>query len=502
MNSDNPASGNPGSVFAKPLRILIVEDSEDDTYLLLRELREGGYGPVYERVETPEAMRAALVKQEWDIIISDYVLPKFSGLAALEVLRESGRDLPFIIVSGNIGEDIAVGAMKAGAHDYIIKGNLKRLVPAIERELREAEVRRDHKRSEEDRARLVAAVECAPDAVAITDPDWIVRYVNPAFKKITGLSMEEIIGHRLRILKRDKLDEKYYNEIQNMLAQGKNWSGRLTNRKKDGTSYQEEVTFSSVKDRSGNILNYVAIKRDITERLRLESIAEAVNTMDSIGYVFSGIRHEIGNPINSIKMTLGLLKRNFDRYNKEAILEYIERALSESSRVEYLLKTLRNFNMYETPELQNIDLKSFLDKFGSLIKGDFSLKKGIDLRISVEEGAESCYADPRALQQILLNICNNAADALEGRPGPTIEIEVTKLSDMILLRVKDNGAGISREEDANLFKPFYTTKIHGTGLGLVIVKKMLAKMNGIIEIQGEKNVGTTVDIMIPGAKYD
>jgi len=487
---------------SKPLRVLIIEDSEDDTLLLLRELRKGGYGPVYERVETPEAMSSALENQQWDIVISDYVLPKFSGLAALEVLRKSGQDLPFIILSGHIGEDIAVGAMKAGAHDYIIKGNLKRLIPAIERELREAEVRRDHKRSEEERIRLVAAVECAPDAVAITDTDWLVRYVNPAFKHVTGYSKEEIIGHRLRILRRDKQDEKSYNEIQNILTQGKNWSGRLTNRKKDGTSYQEEVTFSSVKDSSGTIRNYVAIKRDITEKLRLESIAEAVNTMNNIGYVFSGIRHEIGNPINSIKMTLGVLKRNFDKYNKADIMEYIERALSESSRVEYLLKTLRNFNMYETPALQNIDLRPFFDKFSSLVKGDLSLKKGIDFRISVEQGAEFSYADPRALQQILLNICNNAADALEGRPGPRIEIGVTKVSDMILIRVKDNGAGISREEDANLFKPFYTTKVHGTGLGLVIVKKMLAKMNGIIEIQGEKNVGTTVDIMIPGAKYD
>jgi DNA-binding response OmpR family regulator len=143
MNSDN-------SALAKPLRVLIVEDSEDDTFLLLRELRKGGYGPVYERVETPEAMRAALAKQEWDIIISDYVLPQFSGLAALDVLRKSGKDLPFIIVSGKIGENIAVTAMKAGAHDYIIKGNLARLVPAVERELRDAASRLNRRHAEEE----------------------------------------------------------------------------------------------------------------------------------------------------------------------------------------------------------------------------------------------------------------------------------------------------------------------------------------------------------------
>jgi light-regulated signal transduction histidine kinase (bacteriophytochrome) len=133
----------------KPLRLLIVEDSEDDAILLLRELKRGGYEPVHERIETPEAMKAALEKGTWDIVISDYVLPRFSGLAALGLLKDSGQDLPFIIVSGKIGEDIAVSAMTAGAHDYIIKGNLTRLVPAVERELREAEVRREKREAEE-----------------------------------------------------------------------------------------------------------------------------------------------------------------------------------------------------------------------------------------------------------------------------------------------------------------------------------------------------------------
>src|SRR3990172_4461328 len=133
---------------SKPLCLLIIEDSEDDALLLLRELRRGGYGPVFERVETPEAMRSALEKKQWDLVISDYVMPRFSGTAALELLKESGLDLPFIIVSGNIGEDTAVEAMKAGVHDYIIKGNLTRLVPAVERELHEAESRRERKHME------------------------------------------------------------------------------------------------------------------------------------------------------------------------------------------------------------------------------------------------------------------------------------------------------------------------------------------------------------------
>ncbi len=132
-----------------PLRVLIAEDSEDDTALLVGELRRGGYDPVFERVDTPAGMGAALAERTWDIVISDYSMPGFDGLAALGLLQKSGLDLPFIMVSGSIGEDLAVEAMKAGAHDYIMKGNMKRLVPAIKRELHEAEVRRERRQAEE-----------------------------------------------------------------------------------------------------------------------------------------------------------------------------------------------------------------------------------------------------------------------------------------------------------------------------------------------------------------
>ncbi len=134
---------------SKSLRVLIVEDSEDDTLLMLRELQGGGYDLTSERVDTAEAMKAMLVKQEWDLVISDYSMPKFNGLAALELLKKQRLDIPFILVSGTVGEDVAVEAMKAGAHDYIMKDRLMRLVPAIERELREAEVRRERRRAEE-----------------------------------------------------------------------------------------------------------------------------------------------------------------------------------------------------------------------------------------------------------------------------------------------------------------------------------------------------------------
>src|SRR6185369_9982390 len=135
--SNAPAS-KPGPA-TQTLRVLIVEDSEDDALLLEIELQRAGYEPVYERVETREAMSAALTRQSWDLIISDYVLPRFNGLEALALVNANGLDLPFIVVSGHITDNTAVAAMKAGAHDYVMKDNLARLGPAVQRELREAE---------------------------------------------------------------------------------------------------------------------------------------------------------------------------------------------------------------------------------------------------------------------------------------------------------------------------------------------------------------------------
>ena len=139
---------------ATPLRILIVEDSEADAELLLRELRRGGYAPEFERVETPEGLDAALARQSWDLVVSDYAMPRFNGLQALKLTQEKGLDIPFIIVSGSIGEDVAVAAMKAGAHDYLMKDNTARLLPAIARELREARMRQERRQSEETIHRL------------------------------------------------------------------------------------------------------------------------------------------------------------------------------------------------------------------------------------------------------------------------------------------------------------------------------------------------------------
>jgi DNA-binding NtrC family response regulator len=171
-----------------PLRVLIVEDSEDDCLLLKNELARGGYEVTFRRVETSEGMMAALTEESWDIVVSDHRMPRFSSLGALKLYKEQACNIPFIVVSGSIGEELAVSAMKAGAHDYIMKDNLTRLVPAVQRELREAESRRQRRNAEQAldqcRRRTDSILEAAGEGICGLDANGVINFINPRGAKL------------------------------------------------------------------------------------------------------------------------------------------------------------------------------------------------------------------------------------------------------------------------------------------------------------------------------
>lgn len=235
---------------------------------------------------------------------------------------------------------------------------------------------------------------------------------------------------------------------------------------------------------------------DITEKTRLNAIAEAVNTMNNLGYIFSGIRHELGNPINSIKTTLAVCKKNLSSYSRETVNEFFDRMLYDISRVEALLKDLKNFSMYENPECILVNIESFMDNLLAMVERDFSTNK-IKIKRYFRPDAEVGFFDPRALQHVMLNILANASDALQKIESPEITISTVKANDRIIIKIKDNGHGIPADQKRHLFQPFSTTKSQGTGLGLVIVKKMMFKMNGTVEIESGENAGTIVSLNLP-----
>jgi len=256
---------------ATPLCILIVEDSESDAELLLRELRRGGYAPEFERVETPEGMSVALARQSWDLIVSDYAMPRFNGLQALRLTQEKGLDIPFIIVSGSIGEDVAVAAMKAGAHDYLMKGNTARLLPAIARELREARVRQERRQAEETIQRLayIDPVTSLPNRVR--------------FREQVHLAVEEAtkLRHPLALL---HMNLERFREINDTLGHdhGDNLLHQVGQRLRSAL-FTPDVVARFGADEFGILLPRLAAIDDVRRVIeKIQGCLEAPFTIDAI----------------------------------------------------------------------------------------------------------------------------------------------------------------------------------------------------------------------------
>lgn len=255
---------------SQPLKVLLIEDSEDDAQLVILELRRGGFKPEYVRVETAPELREALGQQKWDVVLSDYNLPEFDVQSGLAIVQETGMDIPFIIMSGFVRAADVVQYLKAGAHDFLEKDDLARLVPAIERELREVEVRKQRREAEETLHKLSRAVEQSPSTVIITDHEGLIEYVNPKFEEITGYSTKEIKGKLPDILDSGIMPQEQSDALWKTAREGKEWRGEICNQRKDGEMFWEYALVSPIKNTDGETSNYVIVTEDITFRKEAE----------------------------------------------------------------------------------------------------------------------------------------------------------------------------------------------------------------------------------------
>lgn len=343
---------------------------------------------------------------------------------------------------------------------------------------------------------LYAAVEQAREAIIIADEETRVEYVNPAFSEMSGFAVEEVVGREIWSFRDQPREQVWRKEIVHALEEEQAWHGALPAQRKDGSRYLEQATISPVRNDQGDVVRYIGVCRDVTEQRRLEAVAEGVNMMENLGYIFTTLRHELGNPINSMKTALSVLRRHLDEYPRETVIEYLDRILEETSRVEYLLQTLRTFSMYETLDLQPVAPSEIFERLVKLLERDLS-HRGIDLVQHVDPELATIQADPRALQQVLLNLATNAIDALEGVERPRIELRLECRGTRVELTVRDNGCGMTADQQEEALRPFYTTKEGGTGLGMLIVQKLVSKMQGTLELSSARGGGTTVCLSLP-----
>jgi PAS domain S-box-containing protein len=249
----------------------MVEDSADDAMLIAAELRRGGLDPVFERVETVDSMHAALDGHNWDVIICDYSMADLSGPVALALFRQSGLDIPFISVSGTVGEETVAEMMKAGAHDYVMKGNLARLVPAVKRELRAVQERRDRRRAETIFAYLASIVQSCDDAIIGKTLEGVVMSWNVGAERLYGYGADEMIGRSISLLIPPYRPAEF-PEIFDAIKRGEGVDGLETVRiRKDGKPVEVSLTISPIKDATGQIVGASTVARDITRRKQEEN---------------------------------------------------------------------------------------------------------------------------------------------------------------------------------------------------------------------------------------
>lgn len=371
----------------------------------------------------------------------------------------------------------------------------------------------ERKRSEQQLKRLGAAVESAGEAIVVTDSAGSIIYVNPTFEETTGYSRQEVLGQNPRILKSDKHGRAFYREMWDTLLGGRVWRGRFTNRRKDGTLYEETATISPIRDQNGRIVNYVAVKRDVTGETTLQKQLFHAQKMEAIGTLAGGIAHDFNNLLQAILGYSDLLlmkkgPRDLDRKR----LEVIQHAARDGAA---LVSRILTFSRKAESRTRPIDLNAEIRKAQELLRR--TVPRMIEIKLMLAEDLQIIDADPAQVEQVLLNLAVNAQHAMPDGGQLLIETSNVSLSDeyfrthlgakpghYVLLTVSDTGVGVEPDVLDRMFEPFFTTKTNGegTGLGLAMVHGIVSQHGGYIRCYSEPGRGTSFKIYLPVSRTE
>ena len=508
---------------SKALRVLCVEDSEEDSLLLIRELRNGGYDPVWERIETADAMSVALEEGSWDLVLADFALPGFSALAALKLVQQARLDLPFIVVSGVIGEEQAVAMMKAGAHDYVFKDNLRRLLPAIERELHEAAVRRQSKRAEEEQQKLVKLIENTSDFVGVASLNEKVLYINPEGRNLVGLKSSAKVENTTIA---DYVPEATYvlfkDEILPSVLKAGRWEGELQLRHMEtGDPIDVEARVFTVKSPGDSgVLCLATVTHDITERKqaeerrkKLEAKLQQAQKLESLGVLAGGIAHDFNN------LLMGVLG-----HAEIALIELppespargdLKNITTAALRAAELTKQMLAYSGKGKFVVETLNLSKLVEEMAHLLQ--VSISKNVVLKYNFADNLPTIEADGAQIRQVVMNLIINASEAVGEESGVVtvstgvIEADRSYLSETYLdenlpegdyvgLEVADTGCGMDEQTQQKIFDPFFTTKFTGRGLGLAAVLGIVRGHAGAMKIYSQPQRGSTFKVLFPASR--
>ncbi|HTV42953.1 MAG TPA: response regulator [Candidatus Sulfotelmatobacter sp.] len=503
----------------KLLNVLLVEDSEADAELIECALMDAGFDLKSTRVQTEPDFLEALAKKP-DIVLSDFSMPQFSGLRAAELTRDSSLGVPFILISGTVGEEVAVQAMKCGATDYLLKDRLARLGQAVERALLEARERARLKQAEEQlltaHAQLRQLLEHSPAVIyslKVEGKNLIPKIVSENVTALLGFTVAEALNYEWWLARLHPDDrERAIAGISETLVNG----ASLTNyrlRHKDGGFRWVEDKRSLIRNSFDQPDFIVGIWADITERRRLEAQLLQSQKMEGIGQLAGGVAHDFNNILSVIQMQSGLLKTSGELSAEQ--IAFADEIMATVQRAAALTRQLLLFSRREVFQPRDLDLNESVSHTTKMLQR--ILGETIQMELKLAPPPVFVHADPGMIDQVLMNLTVNARDAMPNGGRLIIETAAVELDDMaasqsmngrpgsfVCLSVSDSGCGIAPEILPKIFEPFFTTKEpgKGTGLGLATVFGILQQHQGWISVYSEPGHGTTFRIYLPQLTKD
>jgi len=498
----------------QPLKILIVEDNPADAELVLLELRRAGFEPNWQRVDT-EAAYLERLDHELDLVLSDYQMPEFNGFRALELLKQRKLEVPFILVSGTIGEDIAVTAMKNGAADYLLKDRLTRLGTAVTHALAERQLRQERRQAEdalrisEKRFRVLFEQAAVGVAQADVGTGRLVQ-VNQRYCEIVGRSRQELEQLTFIAITHPH-DRPGTMESTQQLKTGaiREYTQEKCYLRKDGVEVWVNLTVSAMWA-AGETPDYIiAIVQDITERKLLEGQLRQAQKMEAMGTLASGIAHDFNNILTAISGYTELARLILNE-NPQAHA-HLGSVLQATNRATDLVRQILTFSRQQPQVRRPIKLLSIVEESLKLLRA--TVPSSIEFDTSLATDTPTVLADATQIHQILMNLGTNAWHAMKDQPGrlqvklerwtvdPVPVATESGLRPGVYARVSvsDTGCGMNEATLRRIFEPFFTTKLpgEGTGLGLAVVHGIMENHDGTVTVRSRPAEGTLFQLYFP-----
>jgi PAS domain S-box-containing protein len=494
------------------LRILLLEDDARDAELIQELLEAEDFICEITRVQTRAELLSALENGDIDLILADYKLPSFDGLSALKLAQSTRPDLPFIFVSGTLGEDTAIEALKIGATDYVLKTRLSRLVPSVQRALREARERAERQCAEETLREQADLLNLTHDAIFVRDLDGVITYWNRGAEALYGWTAEQAKGKLARELLKTVSSVPRDRIMAELLSSGR-WEGELGRTRKDGTQVVVSSRWSLQRDARGAPVAALETDNDITERKRAEEERERLRELEAelarisrvsvMGELAASLGHEIAQPIAAAAMNAKACLRWLQREPPQIgeARQSLSRIVNDVDRAAGIIDRNRSLYRRGAPQRELLDLNEIIREMVVLLQ-DAAHRHSISIRAELDAVLPMTTADRVQLQQVLMNLMLNGIEAMKDESGELSVASKMAEDGRLSISVSDSGIGLPNGDPERIFEAFFTTKPQGTGMGLSISRRIIESHGGRLWATPNAGRGATFQFTLPNEAID